>query len=82
MGSEYRIGRKKKYRGFTYTHKIFEPANSKDKVDKFLKMLAPLEEKYKILYDNSYITHINENEKESMKRKMKEAGLEIRIPAM
>lgn len=80
FGSEYRIGRKKKYRGFTYTHKIFEPANSKDKVDKFLKMLVPLEEKYKILYDNTYITYINENEKESMKRKMKEAGIDFSKP--
>lgn len=80
LGSKYRIGRKKKYRGFTYTHKISEPADSKDKVDKFLKMLAPLEEKYKILYDNSYITHINEKEKENMKRKMKEAGIDFSKP--
>ena len=80
LGSEYRIGRKKEYRGFTYTHKISEPANSRDKVDKFLKMLAPLEEKYKILYDSNYITHINEYEKENMKRKMIEAGINFSKP--
>lgn len=80
LGSEYRIGRRKKYRGFTYTHKISEPVNSRDKVDKFLKMLAPLEEKYKMLYDNNYITYINEYEKEKIKRKMTEAGIDFSKP--
>ena len=80
LGSEYRIGRRKKYRGFTYTHKISEPINSRDKVDKFLKMLTPLEEKYKMLYDNNYIIHINENEKEKIKRKMTKAGIDFSKP--
>lgn len=80
LRSEYRIGREKKYRGFTYTHKISEPAHSKDKVDKFLKILAPLEEKYKILYDNNYITYITENEKENMRKKMIKAGIDFSKP--
>ncbi|RGJ29485.1 glycosyltransferase family 9 protein, partial [Fusobacterium varium] len=70
LKSKYRIGRRKKYRGFTYTHKISEPVDSKDKVDKFLKILAPLEEEYKILYDNNYIINISQDEKENMRRKM------------
>ncbi len=80
LGSKYRIGRKKEYRGITYTHKISEPLNSKDKVDKFLKMLVPLEEKYKIIYDNNYTTHITEDEKEYMKNKMLKAGIDFKKP--
>lgn len=78
LGSKYRIGRRKKYRGFTYTHKISEPTDSKDKVDKFLKMLAPLEKEYQIIYDNNYITCITKDEKEYMKNKMLKAGINLK----
>lgn len=71
LKSKYRIGRRKMYRGFTYTHKISEPIDSKDKVDKFLKMLDPLAENYKILYDNNYVIQIEEKEKEYMRKKWK-----------
>ncbi|WP_195483435.1 glycosyltransferase family 9 protein [Fusobacterium varium] len=80
LKSKYRIGRRKKYRGFTYTHKISEPVDSKDKVDKFLKILAPLEEEYKILYDNNYIINISQDEKENMRRKMIKAGIDFSKP--
>lgn len=78
LSSKYRIGRQKKYRGFTYTHKIPEPVSSKDKVDKFLKMLAPLEAEYQIIYDNNYITYITENEKKNMRNKMLEVGIDLK----
>jgi len=80
LGSRYRIGRMKKYRGFTYTHRIPEPVDSKDKVDKFLKMLAPLEKDYKILYDNNYMVQIEEKEKECMRKKMEESGINFNKP--
>ena len=80
LNSQYRIGRKKEYRGFTYTHKISEPIDSKDKVDKFLKMLDPLAENYKILYDNNYVIQIEEKEKEYMRKKMEESGINFSNP--
>ena len=81
-GAEYRIGRKKKHRGYTYTHKIEEPRDAKDKVDKFLKMLKPLEEKYDIKYDSNYIITITPEEKEYMKNKMEKAGVDFSKPVV
>ncbi|MDR3259416.1 MAG: glycosyltransferase family 9 protein [Fusobacteriaceae bacterium] len=78
--SPYRIGRFKKHRGYTYTHKIKEPENAKDKVDKFLKMLKPLENKYKIVYDNIFNVYITEEEKLYMKNKMLNAGINFLRP--
>ena len=40
--SKYKIGREKKYRGYTYTDKISEPNDSMEKPDKFLQMLKPI----------------------------------------
>lgn len=80
LGSRYRIGRKKKHRGFTYTHKISEPRDAKDKVAKFLKMLTPLEEEYKIVYDGRYIIHIEEEEKLLMRKRMEMAGVDFSRP--
>ena len=80
LKSKYRIGRRKMYRVFTYTHKISEPIDSKDKVDKFLKMLDPLAENYKILYDNNYVIQIEEKEKEYMRKKMEESGINFSNP--
>lgn len=75
--SKYRIGRSKKYRGYTYTHKIEEPTESKNKIDKFLKMLKPLEKEYKISYTEDFSTNIEENEKIYMRKKMEEAGIDF-----
>ncbi|WP_300357102.1 glycosyltransferase family 9 protein [Fusobacterium sp.] len=82
LSSSYRIGRKKKYRGYTYTHKIEEPRDAKDKVDKFLRMLKPLEEKYKVVYDNNYTLTISDEEKKYMKDKMKKAGIDFLKPVV
>jgi len=80
LKSKYRIGRYKKKRGYTYTHKIKEPHDAKDKVDKFLRMLGPLEEEYSIVYDSDYIISIHANEKEYMRNKMTDAGLDFSRP--
>lgn len=81
LGAKYRIGRKKKYRGYSYTHKIEEPRNAKDKVDKFLKMLKPLEEDYHtLMYDSNYIITITDEEKKYMREKMIKAGIDFSKP--
>lgn len=81
LGAKYRIGRKKKYRGYTYTHKIEEPRDAKDKVDKFLKMLKPLEEDYHtLMYDSNYIITITDEEKKYMREKMIKAGIDFSKP--
>ena len=77
LGAKYRIGRAKKYRGYTYTDKIEESNNSKDKVDKFLKMLKPLEKKYEVKYNNNYTINITKEEKIYMREKMITAGIDF-----
>lgn len=80
LKSKYRIGRKKPKRGYTYNYKIEEPKNAKDKVDKFLKMLKPLEKDYHIIYDNNYVITLTSQEKEQMRTKMIGAGINFDRP--
>lgn len=81
LGSAYRIGRYKRDRGFTYTNKQKEPANTENKVDKFLKqLLPPLEKDYKIHYAPELVLSVSTKEKESMKEKMLTAGLSFEKP--
>ncbi|MEI6857719.1 glycosyltransferase family 9 protein [Psychrilyobacter sp.] len=79
--AEYRIGRWKPKRGYTYTHSIREPKVSKDKVDKFLHMLKPLEEGgVKIKYDTTYRVVLTDNEKNMMKDRVIQAGVDFNKP--
>ncbi len=78
--SKYRIGREKKHRGYTYTHKIPEPKDAKNKVDKFLKMLKPLEKEYKMKYTEDFSIEIPEEEKLYMRKKMEDAGIDFKRP--
>lgn len=79
-GAKYRIGRAKKGRGYTYTHKIEEPKDAKHKIDKFLKMLKPLEGEYKIDYTEDFSIHISDEEKKYMREKMEKAGVDFSKP--
>ena len=80
-GAKYRIGRKKPKRGFTYTHKVTEPRDAKDKVDKFLKMLKPFEDAgIDIKYDPNYTIHITDEEKNSLNKRMADAGVDFSRP--
>ena len=80
LGSRYRIGRRKPKRGYTYNYKIDEPRDAKDKVDKFLKMLKPLEQEYKVMYDNNYIITLTFEEKSQMRKIMLDAGIDFSRP--
>lgn len=82
LGSKYRIGRKKKHRGYTYNYKIEEPRDAKDKVDKFLRMLKPLEKEYDVKYDNNYVINITDEEKKYMREKMEKAGINFSKPVL
>ena len=82
LGAKYRIGRKKKHRGYTYTHKIEEPRDAKDKVDKFLKMLKPLEEEYKINYTRDFSVFVTDEEKKYLRDKMEKAGIDFTKPVL
>ena len=80
-GAKYRIGRRKPKRGYTYTHKIDEPMNAKDKVDKFLKMLKPLEDDgIDVKYDADYSIHITDEEKKKLRNRMEKAGVNFNRP--
>ena len=79
--AEYRIGRWKPKRGYTYTHSVKEPKVSRDKVDKFLHMLKPLEETgIDIKYDTTYRVVLTDNEKDMMKDRVLEAGVNFNKP--
>ena len=80
LGSRYRIGRRKPKRGYTYNYKIEEPRDAKDKVDKFLKMLKPLEQEYKVIYDNNYVITLTSEEKSQMRKRMLDAGVNFSRP--
>lgn len=78
MGSPLRIGRYKKKRGFTYTHKTKE-TESLNKIDKFLKqLLSPIKEAgfdLKISYDFKFSS--STEEKENYKNLMLNAGVDF-----
>lgn len=79
--AEYRIGRWKPKRGYTYTHSVKEPKVSRDKVDKFLHMLKPLEEAgIDIKYDTTYRVVLADNEKKMMKERMLKSGVDFNKP--
>lgn len=82
LGAKYRIGRAKKYRGYTYTHKIEEPKGTKNKIDKFLKMLKPLENEYDIKYTEDFSIQVSEDEKQYMREKMEKAGIDFSRPVL
>lgn len=80
LGSKYRIGRRKPKRGYTYNYKIDEPRDARDKVDKFLKMLKPLEKDYHITYDNNYVITLTFEERSQMRKRMLDAGIDFSRP--
>ncbi len=83
LGTPYRIGRvsKNKKRGYTYNYKQYEPQNTKNKVDKFLKqLLSPLEKDFKLSYAPELILSVSEEEKKEMKQKMERIGLSLEKP--
>ena len=82
LGAKYRIGRKKKWRGYTYNYKISEPKDAKNKVDKFLRMLKPLEKDYTIKYDHSFQITVTPEEKLYLRNKMIDAGADFSKPVI
>lgn len=82
LGAKYRIGRTKKGRGYTYTHKIDEPVDAKDKVDKFLRMLKPIEKDCEIKYDRNFTITVTPEEKLYLRNKMEKAGIDFSKPVI
>ena len=81
LGAKYRIGRRKLKRGYTYTHRIDEPRDAKDKVDKFIKMLKPLEYNgIDVKYDSDYKIYVSDEEKNMLRERMETAGLDFSKP--
>lgn len=76
--AKYKIGRKKKKRGFTYTHKIEEPSSEFDKMEKFLKMLEPLKrDGLDIIEDKYYEIEYSNEEIKEMNERMKKASVDF-----
>ncbi len=81
--AEYRIGRYKKKRGYTYTHKVHEPEDAKDKVDKFLRMLDPLVDAgVDVKYDSEYNIDVSPEERCRIREKMSGAGVDLEKPVV
>lgn len=79
-GAKYRVGRYSKHRGFTYTHKIKEPTEFKNEVEKGLRLIEPLEKEYDIKYDTNFRLYVTDEEKENMKKQMLEKGIDFTKP--
>lgn len=83
LSSPIRIGRYKKNRGFTYTHKTKEP-ESLNKIDKFLKqLLSPLSEagfNLKTSYDFKFYS--TEKEKQNYRELMTKSGVDFSKPVV
>ena len=79
-GAKYRIGRYNKKRGFTYTHKIKEPIEFKNEVEKSLRLVEPLEKEYNIKYDTNFRLYVTNEEKKKMKEQMIEKGIDFSKP--
>lgn len=79
-GAKYRVGRYSKHRGFTYTHKIKEPTEFKNEVEKGLRLIEPLEKEYDIKYDTNFRLYVTDEEKEKMKKQMLEKGIDFNKP--
>lgn len=76
--AKYKIGRWKKNRGYTYTHKIPEPVGM-DKCDKFLKMLEPLKKDYpNLMLDKNYSFDFSEEEKNEVRELMIKSGVDFK----
>ncbi|MBC2856202.1 glycosyltransferase family 9 protein [Cetobacterium sp. 2A] len=77
-GAKFRIGRKKSWRGYTYTHRIKEPSDDFDKAEKFLQMLKPIEESGSFIeYNPNYFLNFSGAENLYMREKMEESGLDF-----
>lgn len=81
-GAKYRVGRYSKHRGFTYTHKIKEPTEFKNEVEKGLRLIEPLEKEYDIKYDTNFKLYVTSEEKENMKKQMLEKGIDFTKPVV
>ncbi|MDO4690906.1 MAG: glycosyltransferase family 9 protein [Fusobacterium sp.] len=81
LKSPLRIGRYKKWRGYTYTHKMKEP-ESLNKVDKFLKqLLSPISDigfNLNLSYDFKFSA--SDEEKEKYKKIIQAAGVDFSKP--
>lgn len=81
-GAKYRIGRYSKHRGFTYTHKIKEPTEFKNEVEKGLRLVEPLEKEYNIKYDTNFRLYITDEEKEKLRKQMIEKRIDFSKPVI
>lgn len=80
LGAKYRIGREKRWRGYSYNYKISEPKEAENKIEKFLCMLKPLEKEYTLKYDHNFQINISSEEKLYLKNKMINAGINFSKP--
>lgn len=85
LGTKYRIGRvgkKKRFlRGSTFNRYILEPEGPHDECYKALLTLKPLEEDgYKIIYDDKMVIGVTEEERNNLKIRMEESGVDFSKP--
>lgn len=78
---KFRIGRKKRGRGFSYTHKISASELTGDKISQRMAMLKPLEEiGFPIKYVNNMKLYLTEIERMQLKVRMRNSGVDFDRP--
>lgn len=80
-GARFRIGRKKPWRGFSYTHKIPRSELPKNKLAERLALLQPLiEAGYSVSQTKHFAIYLSDKEKLQMRGRLEQAGLNLSVP--
>ncbi len=83
LHTPYRIGKKKNYNIFLNNYRTDNKFNgTNDEVDKTLKLLSPLEKKFKIDYERNFRLYVTDNEKRDFKQYMEEKGIDFSKPVI
>jgi len=81
LGARYRIGRYKKRRGFSYTHRLHEPVPKKDKISQRLSMLQPLvEDGLPIEFVDKMSLYVTDAERQAKRSEMQSYGVNFQRP--
>lgn len=81
LRTHFRIGRKKWYTLFVHNYRI-DYREQSNMIDRNLKLLSPLEEKYPIKYDPNFNLAIQEQEHEKVKEYLLRSGIDFSRPIM
>jgi heptosyltransferase-2 len=82
LKSPYRIGKKRLCNYFFHNYRINIDFHEISDVVCTLRLLSPLEKKFKVEYDRNFRLYVTPEEKESFRRKMQAGGIDLVRPVI